>query len=170
MSLKYKEIYNKSINNREEFWKNVSEDVFWYKKPTKILNSSNPPFYKWFEDGITNTCYNALDHHIDEGRGEKLAIIYDSPITGVQKKISYNELRDRVALFAGALKKQGVNKGDRVIIYMPMIPEAVIAMLACGRIGAVHSVVFGAFTNVLHEVISPFTFKLVPSNVKLLSP
>ena len=86
MSQKYKEIYDKSINNREEFWKKISEDVFWYKKPTKILNSSNPPFYKWFEDGITNTCYNALDHHIDQGRGERPAIIYDSPITGVQRK------------------------------------------------------------------------------------
>ena len=145
MNQKYKEIYEKSINKKEEFWKNISKDIFWYKKPTKILNSSNPPFYKWFEDGVTNTCYNALDFHIDKGRGEKLAIIYDSPITGTKKNITYNELRDRVALFAGALKNQGVNKGDRVIIYMPMIPEAVIAMLACGRIGAVHSVVFGGF-------------------------
>ena len=89
--------------------------------------------------------YNALDLHIDKGRGDKLAIIYDSPITGVKKKITYNELRDKVAIFAGALKNQGISKGDRVIIYMPMIPEAVIAMLACGRIGAVHSVVFGGF-------------------------
>ena len=145
MNQKYKDIYQKSIDNREEFWKEVSEDIFWYRKPTKILNSDNPPFYKWFEDGVTNTCYNALDLHIDEGRGDKLAIIYDSPITGAKKNITYNELRDRVALFAGALKNQGVNKGDRVIIYMPMIPEAVIAMLACGRIGAIHSVVFGGF-------------------------
>ena len=109
MSRKYKEIYEDSIKNREDFWKKISEEVFWYKKPTKILNSHNPPFYKWFEDGITNTCYNALDHHIDQGRGEKIAIIYDSPITGVQKKISYNDLRDQVALFAGALKKQDIN-------------------------------------------------------------
>ena len=90
-------------------------------------------------------CYKALDLHIDEGRGNKLAIIYDSPITKTKKNITYNELRDKVSLFAGALKNQGINKGDRVIIYMPMIPEAVIAMLACGRIGAVHSVVFGGF-------------------------
>ena len=89
MSRKYQEIYDNSINNREEFWQNISKDIFWYKKPTKILNSSNPPFYKWFEDGVTNTCYNALDHHIVQGRGEKLAIIYDSPITGVKTKISY---------------------------------------------------------------------------------
>ena len=145
MSRKYKEIYDKSIKNKENFWKEVSENIFWYKKPTKILNSNNPPFYKWFEDGITNTCYNALDLHIDNGKGEKVAIIYDSPITGVKKNISYNELREKVSLFAGALKNQGITKGDRVIIYMPMIPEAVVAMLACGRIGAVHSVVFGGF-------------------------
>ena len=145
MTQKYKEIYNLSINDKENFWKKVSDDIFWYKKPSKILNSDNPPFYKWFEDGITNTCYNALDYHIDKGRGEKIALIYDSPITGVQKKITYSDLRDKVALFAGALKNQGIEKGDRIIIYMPMIPEAVITMLACGRIGAVHSVVFGGF-------------------------
>ena len=107
MSDKFKQIYEQSIKNPESFWKEASDDIFWFKKPTKILNKLNPPFYKWFEDGITNTCYNALDLHIDQGRGEKLAIIYDSPITGVQKKISYKVLRDRVALFAGALKKQG---------------------------------------------------------------
>ena len=114
MNQKYKDIYQKSIQNREEFWKNISKNIFWYKKPTKILNSTNPPFYKWFEDGVTNTCYNALDLHIDEGRGGKTAIIYDSPITGTKKNITYNELKDKVALFAGALKNQGVNKGDRV--------------------------------------------------------
>ena len=111
MNQNYKDIYQKSINSKEEFWKEISNDIFWYKKPTKILNSQNPPFYKWFEDGVTNTCYNALDLHINNGRGDKLAIIYDSPITGVQKKITYNELRNQVALFAGALKKQGVSKG-----------------------------------------------------------
>jgi len=162
LSRKYKEIYQESINNKEEFWKEVSNDMFWYKKPTKILNSDNPPFYKWFEDGITNTCYNALDFHIDNGRGDKLAIIYDSPITGVKKKITYNKLRNEVALFAGALKKQGINKGDRVIIYMPMIPQAVVAMLACGRIGAVHSVVFGGFAaNELASRIDDSKAKLI---------
>ena len=139
MENNFNKIYKESIQNPEEFWKNVSDDIFWFKKPTKILNKSNPPFYKWFEDGVTNTCYNALDLHIDEGKGEKLAIIYDSPITGSKENITYNQLKEKVALFAGALKKQGVSKGDRVIIYMPMIPEAVVAMLACGRIGAVHS-------------------------------
>merc|ERR1712167_44136 len=164
LNQKYKDIYQKSINNREEFWKEVSENIFWYKKPTKILNSDNPPFYKWYEDGITNTCYNAIDLHIDEGRGDKLAIIYDSPITGVKKNIKYIELRDKVALFAGALKNQGINKGDRVIIYMPMIPEAVIAMLACGRIGAVHSVVFGGFAaNELASRIDDSKAKLIVS-------
>ena len=109
MSKKFEQIYNKSIAKPEEFWREISEDIFWFKKPTKILNKTNPPFYKWFEDGTTNTCYNALDLHIDEGRGNKLAIIYDSPITGIKKDITYNELRDKVALFAGALKNQGVN-------------------------------------------------------------
>ena len=164
MGRKYKEIYDSSINNKEEFWKDVSNDIFWYKKPTKILNSKNPPFYKWYEDGITNTCYNALDYHVDKGRGKKTAIIYDSPITGVKKKFTFDELKEKVSLFAGALKKQGVNKGDRIIIYMPMIPEAVIAMLACGRIGAVHSVVFGGFAaNELASRIDDSKAKLIIS-------
>ena len=143
----FNQIYNDSLQKPGEFWKNVSEDVFWFKKPTKILNKSNPPFYKWFENGVTNTCYNALDLHIDQGRGDKTALIYDSPITGNKAKFSFNELKEKVSKFAGALDNQGVKKGDRVIIYMPMIPEAVIAMLACGRIGAIHSVVFGGFAS-----------------------
>ena len=147
MSKKFDKIYQSSIKNPESFWQEVSNDIFWFKKPTKILNNSNPPFYKWFEDGVTNTCYNALDLHIEEGRGEKLALIYDSPITGNKKQFTYSELKQKVSKFAGALRKQGVDKGDRVIIYMPMIPEAVIAMLACGRIGAIHSVVFGGFAS-----------------------
>ena len=147
MNQKFLDIYSKSIKEPESFWNDISKDIFWFKKPTKILNKDNPPFYKWFEDGITNTCYNALDIHIDQGRGEKIALIYDSPITGDKKKFTYNELRKKVSKFSGALKNQGINKGDRVIIYMPMIPEAVIAMLACGRIGAIHSVVFGGFAS-----------------------
>ena len=147
MSEKFNKIHEQSLKNPENFWQEASNEIFWYKKPTKILNKSNPPFYKWFEDGVTNTCYNALDLHINEGRGEKLALIYDSPITGAKKQFTYNELKDKVSKFAGALKSKGINKGDRVIIYMPMIPEAVIAMLACGRIGAVHSVVFGGFAS-----------------------
>ena len=147
MSSAFKEIYQNSIQNPEEFWQKVSDDIFWYKKPKQILNKDNPPFYKWFCDGTTNTCYNALDVHIDQGRGDKIALIYDSPITGNKKQFTYKDLKGKVSKFAGALKKQGVNKGDRVIIYMPMIPEAVIAMLACGRIGAIHSVVFGGFAS-----------------------
>ena len=140
-------IYNQSIENPEEFWGEVAKDVFWFKKPTKILNKSNHPFYKWYEDGVTNTCYNALDVHIDKGNGDKTALIYDSPITGNKSKHTYKELKEKVSKFAGALVNQGVSKGDRVIIYMPMIPEAVIAMLACSRIGAIHSVVFGGFAS-----------------------
>ena len=120
---------------------------FGLKKPNKILNKSNPPFYKWYEDGVTNTCYNALDFHIDQGKGEKIALIYDSPITGNKAKFTFNQLKEKVSKFAGALDNLGVKKGDRVIIYMPMIPEAVIAMLACGRVGAIHSVVFGGFAS-----------------------
>ena len=147
MTAKYNEIYENSIKNPEEFWQEISEDIFWFKKPTKILNKSNPPFYKWFEDGTTNTCYNALDHHINVGRGDKTALIYDSPITGNKAKFTYKELKDKVSKFAGALDNQGIKKGDRVVIYMPMVPEAVVAMLACGRIGAIHSVVFGGFAS-----------------------
>ncbi len=143
----FNNIYQESIKNPERFWQNISEDIFWFKKPTKILNKSNIPFYKWFEDGVTNTCYNAIDIHIDQGKGDKTALIYDSPITNYKAKFTYNELREKISKFAGALDNQGIKKGDRVIIYMPMIPEAVIAMLACGRIGAIHSVVFGGFAS-----------------------
>ena len=147
MTDKFNKIYQESIQNPEKFWQNVSEDIFWFKKPTKILNKSKPPFYKWFEDGVTNTCYNAIDTHIDQGKGDKIALIYDSPITNKKTKFTYKELREKISKFAGALDNQGIKKGDRVIIYMPMIPEAVIAMLACGRIGAIHSVVFGGFAS-----------------------
>ncbi len=147
MKSEFERIYRESIDNPEKFWQEVSNDIFWFKKPSKILNKSNPPFYKWFEDGTTNTCYNALDLHIENGKGGKTALIYDSPITGNKKKFTYLELKDKVSKFAGSLDNLGIKKGDRVIIYMPMIPEAVIAMLACGRIGAVHSVVFGGFAS-----------------------
>ena len=164
MSDKFNKIYEQSINDPEKFWGNASNDVFWFKKPTKILNKSNPPFYKWYEDGITNTCYNALDIHIDQGNGKRTALIYDSPITGNKSKFTYQELKSKVSKFAGALKDQGVNKGDRVIIYMPMIPEAVVAMLACGRIGAIHSVVFGGFAaNELASRIDDSKAKIILS-------
>ena len=116
MNNKYNKIYKESIRNPHDFWKKVADDIFWFKKPTKILNESNPPFYKWFEDGITNTCYNALDIHIDQGRGDKTALIYDSPITKNKKRFTYKELKTKVSKFSGALKNQGVKKGDRVII------------------------------------------------------
>ena len=145
MKNKYQEVYQRSLQNTEAFWSEVAEDIFWYKKPTKILNSDKPPFYKWYPDGTTNTCYNAIDLHVKKGNGEKVAIIYDSPITNSQKKITYTQLKDQVSIFAGAVVNQGIKKGDRAIIYMPMIPEAAIAMLGCARIGAIHSVVFGGF-------------------------
>ena len=145
--MNFKEIYEKSIKKPDEFWREVADDIFWFKKPTKILNSDNPPFYKWYEDGVTNTCYNALDLHIQNGLGDKTALIYDSPITGNKSKFTFKELKNKVSKFAGALKNQGITKGDRVVIYMPMVPESVVAMLACGRIGAIHSVVFGGFAS-----------------------
>ena len=143
--LKYKEIFSQSINQPDVFWGNAAKDVIWNKKWDKVLDDSNKPFYRWFTGGELNTCHNALDYQIESGRGEQTAIIYDSPVTNSVQKISYKELLDRVSKFAGALSSLGVKKGDTVIIYMPMIPEAVVAMLSCARIGAVHSVVFGGF-------------------------
>jgi len=145
MTNPYDQAYERSIKDPEGFWGEAAENVHWYKKWDKVLDDSNPPFYRWFRGGELNTCYNALDLHIDNGLGDQLALIYDSPVTDTIKKFTFAQLRDEVAVFAGALANQGVQKGDRVIIYMPMIPQAVIAMLACARIGAVHSVVFGGF-------------------------
>ena len=142
----YAEVHERSLVDAEAFWAEAAEDIHWYKKWDKVFDDSNPPFYRWFTGGEVNTCYNAVDRHVEEGRADQLALIYDTPITGEPtQKITYGELLHKVALFAGALKAQGVEKGDRVIIYMPMVPEATIAMLACARIGAVHSVVFGGF-------------------------
>lgn len=145
MANPYDDIYNQSINDPETFWGNIAEDCHWYKKWDRVLDDSNKPFYRWFTGGEINTCYNALDLHVDNGIGSNNALIYDSPVTGTQKKYTFLELRDETARFAGVLAEKGVKKGDRVILYMPMIPEAVVAMLACARIGAVHSVVFGGF-------------------------
>ena len=143
--MSYKSEYEGWKADPEAFWMEAAEAISWTKKPTRALDSSNAPLYEWFTDGEANTCYNALDRHVEAGRGEQTAIIYDSPITGAKRKVSYAELTDQVALLAGALKAKGVTKGDRVLIYMPMVPEALNAMLACARIGAVHSVVFGGF-------------------------
>ncbi|MCI5150885.1 MAG: propionyl-CoA synthetase, partial [Candidatus Electrothrix sp. MAN1_4] len=141
----YQEIFDKSLAAPEEFWAEAAESIDWYKKWDAVLDSSNPPFYRWFQGGEMNTCYNAVDRHVEQGRGEQIAIIYDSPVTGMVRKISWAELQDQVAKLAGALKAQGAEKGDTIIIYMPMIPEALVAMLACARLGVIHSVVFGGF-------------------------
>ncbi|MCP3955051.1 MAG: propionyl-CoA synthetase, partial [Desulfobacterales bacterium] len=141
----FNEIYQVSINQPETFWAEQAEKVYWYKKWDRVLDDSDAPHYRWFVGGQTNVCYNAVDRHVEAGRGDQAAIIYDSPITGTKDRLSYRVLRDRVAKFASVLLDRGIQKGDRVIIYMPMIPEAVIAMLACARIGAIHSVVFGGF-------------------------
>ena len=137
--------FERSLRDPAGFWSEAAEAVYWHKRWEKVLDDSRPPFYRWFAGGEVNTCYNALDLHVENGRGTQLALIYDSPVTNTIKTFTYRELRDRVARFAGALSSLGVAKGDRVIVYMPMIPEAVVAMLACARLGAVHSVVFGGF-------------------------
>jgi len=142
---KIAEIHQRSIENAAEFWAEAAEGIDWETRWDSVLDDSNAPMYRWFPGGRLNTCYNAVDRHAENGRGDQAAIIYDSPVTGTQRRISYSELRDEVAVFAGALAANGVSKGDRVIVYMPMIPEAIIAVLACARLGAVHSVVFGGF-------------------------
>ena len=141
----YEASYREWLRDPEGFWARAAESIHWYKKWDQVLDTSRAPFYRWFSGGLVNTCYNLLDVHVENGRAQQVALIYDSPVTGVVKSYTYRELLNEVALFAGALRQQGVEKGDRVIIYMPMVPEAVIAMLACARIGAVHSVVFGGF-------------------------
>ena len=141
----YRELFDASISDPTAFWADAARAVTWTREPKQILDDSNPPFYRWFPDGELNTCANALDRHVEGGRGDQPALIYDSPVTGSQRTYTYRELLDLTARFAGALRGLGVDKGDRVVIYMPMIPEAVIAMLACARLGAVHSVVFGGF-------------------------
>jgi len=147
MTNRYEEAYTESMENPDGFWAKAAEDIKWDKKWDKVLDDSNAPLYRWFAGAECNTCYNAVDRHVEDGRGEQDAIIYDSPITGHKSKITYSQLQDKVSRFAGVLKARGVTKGDRVIIYMPMIPEAAIAMLAVARLGAVHSVVFGGFAS-----------------------
>src|SRR5580692_7007103 len=141
----YTEAFRQSIEDPEGFWRAAVQGVDWYRQPPVVLDRSSPPFYRWFGGGVLNTCFNAVDRHVLDGRGEQLALIYDSPVTGACRTLTYRQLLDQVARFAGVLRGLGTGAGDRVVIYMPMIPEAVIAMLACARIGAVHSVVFGGF-------------------------
>lgn len=142
---KYREVYGSWKSNPGKFWLDAAKSIDWVRAPGLAIDDSSAPFYQWFPGTECNTCWNAVDRHVENGRADQLAIIYDSPITGAKEKITYGTLKERVATFAGALKSRGVAKGDRVIIYMPMIPETVIAMLACARLGAIHSVVFGGF-------------------------
>ncbi|MAC80133.1 MAG: propionyl-CoA synthetase [Rhodobacteraceae bacterium] len=148
--MSYADVYQSWKSDPEAFWMQAAEAIDWVEKPTKALSDDKAPLYEWFADGRVNTCWNAVDRHVENGRGDQIAIIHDSPVTGTTRKISYVELRNRVASLAGALRSKGIEKGDRVIIYMPMIPEALEAMLACARLGAIHSVVFGGFAA--HEL------------------
>ena len=150
MSGNYQRACNEAIRSPERFWGRAAEAIQWYRPWEHVLDPSNAPFYKWFTGGELNTCYNAIDFHVEHGRSDQLALIYDSPVTGTLRTFTYGQLLEEVARFAGVLSSLGVAKGDRVIIYMPMVPEALIAMYACARIGAIHSVVFGGFAS--HEL------------------
>ena len=141
----YERIRQASVDDPETFWLDAAGAIDWTTTPTRALDGSAAPFYRWFPDGELNVCANALDRHIDAGRGDQAALIYDSPVTGTVDTYTYRELRDQVARFAGVLARRGVGQGDRVVVYLPMIPQAAIAMLACARLGAIHSVVFGGF-------------------------
>ena len=141
----YADVYNSWKSDPETFWMEAAQAIDWDRPPSFALDASRAPLYEWYTDSLVNTCYNAVDRHVENGRAAQIALIYDSPITGAKDFITFQQLRDKTALLAGALLAKGVTKGDRVIIYMPMVPEAVIAMLACARIGAIHSVVFGGF-------------------------
>ncbi|BEQ15171.1 propionyl-CoA synthetase [Desulfoferula mesophila] len=141
----YEEVFRRSLEDPNGFWGEAAQNITWIKKWDKVLDDSNKPFYRWFTGGELNTCYNAVDRHVLAGRGDQAAIIYDSPVTGTVQKITYSEFLDQVSRLAGGLLSLGVKKGDTVVIYMPMVPQALVAMLACARIGAVHSVVFGGF-------------------------
>ncbi|GAB2880394.1 propionyl-CoA synthetase [Nocardioides pacificus] len=146
----YRETYAASVADPDAFWRDAAKAIDWFKKPDRVLDAERPPFYRWFPDATLNTCYNALDRHVVAGHADRTALIYDSPVTDTKTKISYGRLLEDVAAFAGVLRALDVVQGDRVVIYLPMIPEAVVAMLACARIGAVHSVVFGGFAP--HEL------------------
>src|SRR6184192_1773936 len=146
----YAETYRRSLAQTEAFWAEAAEAIDWERRWDRVLDDTRPPFYRWFAGARLNTCWNALDRHVAAGYGERLALIWDSPVTDQILRFTYRDLRDRTARFAGVLAGLGVKTGDRVLIYMPMVPEAAIAMLACARIGAIHSVVFGGFAS--HEL------------------
>ncbi|MEL0128121.1 MAG: propionyl-CoA synthetase [Paracoccaceae bacterium] len=143
----YHSIYESWRADPEKFWMDAAKNIDWHKKPTFALNHSNAPLYEWYTDSFVNTCFNAVDRHVKNGRADQTAIIYDSPVTEKKLHLTYKDLLEKTSLLAGALINKGITKGDRVIIYMPMVPEAIIAMLACARIGAIHSVVFGGFAS-----------------------
>ena len=145
MTSRYDDVYARSLEDPEGFWAEAAEQVHWYRKWDRVFDDSRKPFYRWFTGGIVNTCYNAIDRHVEGDRADQLALVYDSPVTDRIRTFTYRDLLDKTARFAGVLRSLGVEKGDRVIIYMPMVPQAVVAMLACARLGAVHSVVFGGF-------------------------
>ena len=147
---RYREAYRRSLDDPEGFWGEAARLIDWDRPFEQVLDRSNPPFYRWFAGGSLNTCHNAVDRHVAAGRGEQIAIVHDSPVTDSITTLTYAELQDQTARFAGALRAQGVGYGDRVIVYMPMVPEALVAMLGCARIGAIHSVVFGGFAP--HEL------------------
>ncbi|MBL8704482.1 MAG: propionyl-CoA synthetase [Rhodospirillales bacterium] len=164
MTSQYDAVYGDWQRDPEGFWARAAEEIHWEKRWDKVLDSSRPPFYRWFPGAKVNTCFNALDRHVAGGRGDQLALIYDSPVTGQKKTFTYRALTEAVARLAGAIEATGVRAGDRVIIYMPMVPEAVMAMLACARLGAVHSVVFGGFAaNELATRIDDCAPKLILS-------
>jgi propionyl-CoA synthetase len=160
----YAEAYRRALDDPEGFWGGAAAAIDWDRRWDRVLDGSNAPLYRWFAGGRLNTCHNTLDRHVAAGHGDRVALIYDSPVTGTVRRFTYAELTDRVARFAGAMRTLGVGPGDRVIVYMPMVPEAVIAMLACARLGAVHSVVFGGFAAPeLASRIDDCTPKLVVS-------
>src|SRR6059036_998917 len=164
MKSTYDNVYRRSLADPAGFWAAAAEELYWDRRWDRVFDDDRPPFYRWFAGGRLNTCYNALDLHVDRGRGKQRALVYDSPVTNTVSVFTYAELRDAVARVAGALRGLGVAKGDRVILYMPMVPEAVMAMLACARIGAVHSVVFGGFApNELAKRIDDAKPKLILS-------
>lgn len=141
----YQTAYARSLDDPEAFWAEAARDISWFKRWDRVLDESEPPFSRWYVGGVLNTCYNAVDRHVERGRGKQRALIYDSPVTGTVRTFSYQDLLDEVSTLAGALTRLGLTKGDRVIIYMPGVPEAIFAMLACARLGVIHSVVFGGF-------------------------
>ena len=158
----YADIYAAWKADPEAFWMDAAKAIDWDTPPTRALNDDNAPLYEWFTDARVNTCWNAVDRHVEAGRGDQVAIIYDSPVTDTKRQITYADLKDQVARLAGGLAAKGVTKGDRVIIYLPMVPEALVAKLACARIGAIHSVVFGGFAaNELAVRIDDATPKVI---------